>query len=297
MNPLGYFPFIEIEAYPDPEAFWGLGDLDLIADAYEYYIRLFSLMYDAANLTANPIWRMPLGDEMADEDITNAPGAIQRETMNSLRYGKREPGPDMPQYVMNLLQYVKGEIRELSGLNEIASGTAKFKGQQSSETVSMYQEAAGVRFNDALHRIEQAMVKLGQQFLELMTRFYTTPHMVQLKNDAGVVDSIPLLGSYFTSPLRVEAKPGSSRTPTQKLNGLLNLLNTGKPLIDMPEVWRQLAEAGLIDSATAMEKRIFENIKDPSKNWLITGQVPGMQGNQSTPKRAGGGKRKSSQAA
>jgi hypothetical protein len=253
-------------------------------------------MYDAANLTSNPIWRLPLGDEMADEDITNAPGAIQRETMQSLRYGKREPGPDMPQYVQQLLQYVEGQIRELSGLNEISSGTAKFKGQQSSETVSMYQEAAGVRFNDALHRIEGAMVTLGTQFLELMTRFYTTPHLVQLKNDAGVMEAVPLLGSHFTAPLKVEAKPGSNRTSTQKFNSLMNLLGSGKALIDLPEVWRQLQEMGLIASATALERRMWDNLKDPSRNWLITGQIPGQAAAGSTPKKPGS-KRKSSQAA
>jgi hypothetical protein len=292
MNPLGYIPLIEIEAYPDPQNFWGLSDLDLIADAYEYYLRLIGLMYDAANLTANPIWRLPLGDEMADEDITNAPGAIQRETQMSLRFGKREQGPEMPQYVMQLLQYVEGQIRELSGLNEISSGTAKFKGQQSSETVSMYQEAAGVRFNDSLHRIEAAMVILGTQFLELMTRFYTTPHLVQLKNDAGVVESVPLLGSYFTAPLKVEAKPGSARTSSQKYNLLLGLLNSGKPIIDIPEMWSQLQEMGLIASATQMERRIFDNLKNPSKNWLVTGVLPGMGPNNSTPSKSGGKRKK-----
>jgi hypothetical protein len=296
MNPLGYIPLIEIEAYPDPQQFWGLSDLDLIADAYEYWIRLLGLMYDAANLTANPIWRLPLGDEMADEDITNAPGAIQRETQMSLRYGKREPGPDMPQYVYQLLQYSEGQIRELSGLNEISSGTAKFKGQQSSETVSMYQEAAGVRFNDSLHRIEGAMVQLGEQFLEGATRFYTTPQLVRIKNAAGIVESIPFLGSQLSAPLKVEAKPGSNRTPTQRFNSLMNLLGSGKALIDLPEVWRQLQEMGLIDSATALERRMFDNLKDPSKNWLITGQIPGSAPNASQAKKPGG-KRKSSQSA
>ena len=288
MNPLGYIPFVEIEAYPDPTRFWGMSDIDLIADVYEYWIRLWCMMYDAANLTANPIWRLPLGSEMADEDITNAPGAIQREDLQSLRFGKREMGPEMPQYVMKLLEYAEGKINELSGLNEIASGTTKFKGQQSSETVSMYQEAAGVRFNDSLHRIEQASVVLGEQFLELMSRFYTTPRIVQIKNDAAQIpEPIPFIGAMFVAPLKVEAKPGSSRTPTQRMNSLLGLLNSGKPLVDLPEVWKQLQELGLIDSATAMERRIVKNLQSPATSWLVSGVVPGMQPNNSTPKKAG----------
>jgi len=295
MNPLGYIPLAEIEAYPDPQEFWGLSDLDLIADPYEYWLRFMNMMFDAANLSSNPIWRLPLGDEMADEDITNAPGAIQRETMQSLRYGKREPGPDMPQYVYQQMVYAEGQIRELSGINDISSGNAKFKGQQSSETVSMYQESAGVRFRDPLHGIEDCMVTLGGQFLELMTRFYTTPHLVQLKNAAGVMEGVPLLGSYFTAPLKVEAKPGSTRTPTQRLNNLLNLMSANKMLVDLPEVWKDLQEMGLIESATALERRIFDNLKDPSKQWLVTGSI-GQPNSGSTPKKQSG-KRKSSQGA
>ena len=286
MNPLGYLPFVEIEAYPDPSRYWGMSDVDIIADAYEYYIRLFSMMYDAANLTANPVWRLPLGDEMSDEDVTNAPGAIQRETMMSFKFGKREGGPEMPQYVMKLLEYTEAKIRELSGLNEISSGQAKFKGQQSSETVSMYQEAAGVRFNDSLHRIEDACSELGTQFLELMTRFYTTPRLVQIKTDAQIPEPIPYMGSQFVVPMKVEAKPGSSRTPTQRFNILLNLLNSGKPLTDMPEVWKQLQEMGLIDSATALERRITKNLGNPATQWLVSGQLPG-QAPPKTPKKTG----------
>ena len=297
MNPLGYIPFVEIEAYPDPVRFWGMSDVDLIADVYEYWIRLWCMLYDAANLTANPIWRLPLGSEMSDEDITNAPGAIQREDLQSLRFGKREQGPDMPQYVLKLLEYADQKINELSGLNEISMGTAKFKGQQSSETVSMYQEAAGVRFNDSLHRIEDASVTIGEQFLELMSRFYTTPRIVQIKNEAAQVpEPIPFIGAMFVAPLKVEAKPGSSRTPTQRFNMLLNMLNSGKLLVDLPEVWKQEQDMGLIDSATAMERRISKNMGNPSTAWLVTGQIPGAGPNASTPKK-GGSKRKSSQAA
>jgi hypothetical protein len=295
MNPYGYIPLVEISAYPDPVKFWGTSDIDLIADVYEYWVRLWGILFDNANLTSNTVWRLPIGSEMSDEDITNAPGSIQREDLVTLKFGKREPAPDMPSYVIKLLEYSEGKIKELSGLNEISSGTAKFKGQQSSETVSMYQEAAGVRFNDALHGIEQASVRLGEQFLELMTRFYTTPRIVQIKNEqAQIQEPIPYIGSMFVAPMKVEAKPGSSRTPTQKLNSLLNLMNTGKPIVDLPEIWEQLQEMGLIRSSTAMQRRIVSNLRDPSKSWLVTGQLPGGAPNASTPKK-GGSKRASSQ--
>jgi len=289
MNPLGYFPFIEIEAYPDGISFWGQSDIDLIADAYESLVRLVSMMLDAANLTANPLWRLPMQSEMSDDDITNAPGAIQREDLVSLRYGKREQGPEMPQYVMALVQFYIGQINELAGLNDIIMGKMNPKGQQSTETVSMQQEAAGVRFKDALHNIDRAMVTLGSQFKELVSRFYTTPVLVQLKNDAGVNEAIPLLGSHLSMPLRVESKPGSMmpNSPTARLSTLLNLTATGKPIVDLPEVWALLQEIGVINSASGIERRIKKEMANPADSWMVFG-LPAPGG---PPQRKPGSKR------
>ena len=151
--------------------------------------------------------------------------------------------------------------------------------------------------NDSLHRIEDASVTIGEQFRELMSRFYTTPRIVQIKNEAAQVpEPIPFIGAMFVAPLKVEAKPGSSRTPTQRFNMLLNMLNSGKLLVDLPEVWKQEQDMGLIDSATAMERRITKNMGNPSTAWLVTGQIPGAAPNASSPKKQGS-KRKSSQAA
>jgi hypothetical protein len=294
-NPLGYTPFIEIEAYPDVK-FWGFSDNDIIGDAYEYYMRLLCSLLDAANLTSNPIWRLPLQSEMSDEDITNAPGAIQREDLVSLRYGKREPGPDMPQYVMQLLAKVEELIMKMSNLNEIATGQAKFKGQQSAETVSMYQDTAAVSFRDALASIQRADEKLGYQFLELVSRFYTTPDLVSIKNAAGVDESIPFLGTYLVEPLRVDAKPGSSmpNSPSARLNMMLNMLQSGAPMVDLPEVWRLMEQVGYIDSASGLERRIEKEMFDPKQAWKVPGrpqpQAPKKQAKKANGRRSNRGK-------
>ena len=291
MNPLGYTPFIEIEAYASTE-FWGQSDNDIIGDAYEYYIRLLCSLLDAANLTSNPIWRIPLSSEISDDDITNAPGAIQREDLQMLRYGKREPGPDMPPYVLNLLDKVEDKIMKLSNLNEIATGQAKFKGQQSAETVGMYQDQAAVSFRDALGSIQRADVKLGKQFLMLVSRYFTTPHLVSLKSDAGVNEEIPFLGTHFTTPMRVQAKVGNSmpNSPTARLNMALNMLQSGVPVVDLPEIWGLLEEVGYINSASALERRIEKEMADPKQAWKVPGR-PGAQTNTKPKAKKANGKR------
>lgn len=286
MNPFshGQINLIEINAYRNPRSMWGTSDVDLIADLNNYVNRLYSLLLDAAMLTSNPIWRIPMSSDISDDDITNAPGSIQREDQMMLKAGKREQGPEMPQYVMSALQFGIERIREISGLSEIATG-GKFKGQQAAETVSMYQEAAGVRFRDALHDLEAAFTQMGTQFMGLVGQFYTSPKMVKIKSEAGIDEPVSFLGTDLSAPMFVKASAGSAmpQSPSARLQFMMQLLNSPKPIVDLPEVWSLLQEVGLIDSATALEKRIHKEMNSPTEQWKVMpppGAKPAPKGKQ-----------------
>jgi hypothetical protein len=285
LNPLGYFPFIEVEAHPDPMRFYGQSDIDLIEDAYEALIRTVSLVYDTMNLTGNAIWRIPEGSNLTNDDLTNAPGSIQREDAMTLRFGKREAAPEMPNYVMNLMRFYLEQIDDLSGLTQASQGKMPAKVQQSTDTSLMMQEASGVGFRDAQRSLKTAMMTLGRQFQEFVERFYTEPQLVEIKNQIGQKESVPLIGSHLSETYAVEAKPGSmmSATPTARLNTMLNLLGSGQPLVDLPEVWALLASVGAIDSATELENRIMKERRDPNLQWLVPGATP--QPKKGSPKK------------
>lgn len=285
MNPFahGMMPFTKFDSYPNPWRFFCYGDLDNIVDPQDYLNRLYSLLLDAAILTANPIIRLPIVAETADEEITNAPGAIWRETMESLRYGKRERGPDMPAYVLQLIEMTIREIQKISGLQETATG-GKFKGQVSSETVSMYQEAAGLRFRKRIRNSEDGLSRIGMQFWSNICQFYTQPRLLRLRDAAGVDKSIRYIGAQMNAPMRMVAKAGAQlpTSPTARLNFLYSLFGT--PFVDFQEVLRALEEAGMIDSASGYEKRTLKLIKDmeaaaakgPEAMILAGWQNPGM---------------------
>jgi hypothetical protein len=297
MNPFAHhdWPFIAISAYPDPKRFWGLSDIDLIYELNEYVNRLYSLFLDAAILTSNPIWRIPLASEISDEDITNAPGAVMREDPNSLKLGKREPGPDMPGYLMETLKFGIERIKEISGLSEIATGGGKMPKNAASEAVSMYQEQAGIRFRDAHHDIDRAIARLGQQFKGMVAQFYTSPRIARIKNASGIDETVQFFGASITTPMTLEVKAGSMlpQSPTARYNMLMTLLNSPKPVIDLKEVWGLLADMGVIDSATALEARIRKERANPDDNWMVSmppppkGGGPGQSKGQQ-PKKPGG---------
>jgi hypothetical protein len=298
MNPLGYFPFVQIAANSDPGGGqYGPSDVDLIADPYEQLVRLVSIVYDTANLTGNSIWRIPIGAEISNDDITNAPGAIQREDLMCLKLGKREPAPQLPNYIPMHIKFLVDQIKELSGLSDVMLGKMPPKMQISTDTMTQGQEASGVRFRDALSNVSRAMRTLGEQFLELMARFYTSPVIVQIKNDAGVPEPVPMLGAYLTDPFIVEAKAGSRQPagPTARMNTLLNLKNAGVPL-SLDTIFELLEELGSIPSATGALRLLESQMADPKQRWKVLGlPVPGGQKNQS--KKPGSKKSKKQGAA
>jgi hypothetical protein len=145
--------------------------------------------------------------------------------------------------------------------------------------MTMAQEASGVRFRDSLSSLSMAIKIVGEQFLEFMARFYTSPVVVQIKNEAGVEEPVPMLGAYLTEPMIVEAKAGSRQPsgPSARLNTLLSLKNAGVPL-DIETVYQILEELGSIPSASAALRRIEELMKDPRQKWkLLTAPNGGNQ--------------------
>jgi hypothetical protein len=286
MNPLGYLPLVEISANSDPGGGQqGLSDVDLIADTYQQLVRIVSLVHDTAVLTGNPIERYPIGAEISNDDITNAPGGIRREDVMSLKMARREKGVELPGYILPYIKFLVEQIKELSGLTDIMMGKMPPKSQVSTETVTLGQEASGVRFRDSLAQVSRAMRTLGEQFVELMARFYTSPVMVQVKNDAGIQEATPMLGAYLTDTFTVEARAGSRQPsgPTARLNTLMSMKNSGVPM-DLETVYGILEELGSIPSATAVLRRVEQLMKDPTQRWKLLGMPPPGQPNQQSKK-------------
>jgi hypothetical protein len=283
----GRFPFARLPERPATK-YYPRSSIDRVSVLQDCLNRMVSMVFDAAHLTANPIWRMPLNSDIADEEITNAPGAIMREDPQSLKLGKREKGPDMPAYVINFIQFIISQIRELSGLTETATG-GKFKGQQAAETVSMYQEAANISLRPSLRAVEDFIVEIGEQFRGLVGQFYTAEKIVHYKDDAGIERHVPYIGTRLTANMHMRVKAGSMlpTSPSARLNYALQLINT--PAYDIPELLRNLEEVGLIDSATRILRRLQQERSNPQLQWLIPAlQPPG--GKQKKKAKPSGGK-------
>lgn len=298
MNPLGYIPLIEIRANSSPDgSYYGPSSVDLIADVYEALVRVVAGVGDNINLMGNNIWRVWNGEEISNDDFTNAPGGLTRESIQSLRYSKRESAPELPNYIMLHIKFLVDQIKELSGLSDIMLGKVPPKQQVSTETATIHQQASGVRFRDAHASLSRAMRTLGEQFLEFMARFYTSPVIVQIKNDAGVMEPTPMLGAYLTDPFIVEAKAGSQQPagPSAQLQTLLSLKAVGVP-VPLDTIYQLLEQIGSIPSATREMRHIEKLMQDPKQKWKLLGFGEPPQGKGQKPRQPGSKREKKGRA-
>jgi hypothetical protein len=268
----GHFPFVMFKENTSAK-YYPRCTIDRIVTLQDCLNRIFSMVFDAAHLTGNPIWRLPLQSDLADEEVTNAPGAIQREDERSLKYGKREAGPELPGYIMQFIEFIIRQIKEMGGMTDMATG-AKPKGQISAETTSMFQESAGISFRPSLRLVDQAVIELGNQFRGLVAQFYTEQRFLQLKQESGVERHVSFFGTRLTADMRMHAKAGSlmPTSPSARLNYVMQLLNT--PAMDVPELLRNLEEFGIIESAAVLLKRLQKERMDPSLQWLVPALNP-----------------------
>jgi hypothetical protein len=267
-NANGKWPFFKYDANRDPTTVYGKCDIDRIASLQDCLNRIFSMVFDSAHLMANPIWRMPLNTDVADEELTNAPGAIIREDMNSLRYGKREKGPEIPAYIIPYINLIIAEIMKQAGITEMSMG-GKPKGQIASETVTQFQEAANIRMRQMMRNMEQWIIDIGDYFRGIVAQYYTEERMVEVRRQTGESQHIAAIGTLLTAPMKMQAKAGSQMptSPSARLSTVLSLMHT--PAMDIPELLKNLEELGIIENETVLLKRLVKEQNDPRLRWLI----------------------------
>jgi hypothetical protein len=265
----GSWPWIPYRSNRDGRSMTPQCNIDKIATLQDALNRIVGMVFDAANLMGNPIWRLPLNAEVADEALTNAPGAIVREDVQSLRFGKRESGVEIPNFVMQYISFLIEQILKITNTTDIGSGNGKTKGQQSAETVNMYQEAAGVGNRPSMRELERVVVELGNQFRGIVAQFYTDSRIARIKNDMGVENHREYVGMFITGKMKMHAKAGSGlpQSPSARLQVVQQLMAT--PAMDVPELLRNLEEVGIIESASSHLKRLFREKSNPLLTWLI----------------------------
>jgi hypothetical protein len=200
-----------------------------------------------ANTTANPQWIYDtdvIESEKADL-ITNEPGLLIGVPggPNSI---KKEPGADMPSYVLSDLSHSETTFDNIMGHHDISRGS-KSKTQTATEA-GILSEADQTPVRLIVRNYEQSLVKMYQWWLQLASLFYTEDHYVRVWGISGVKDFVTVNRNDVSDGINIVIRPGST-------------LPTDKRTMRSDAV--QLAQMGLIDPLSLYEILEFP---DPVKS-------------------------------
>ena len=209
-----------------------------------------------ANTTANPQW--VYDSDQLEEDkanlITNEPGLLIGISGGPAVI-RKEPGADMPNYVMTDLAHSESTFDNIMGHHDISRG-----GQDKTQTATeagILREADQTPVRLLVRNYEQSVLKLYQWWLQMVALFYTEEHYARVWGDKGVVDFVAINRNDVSDGINIVVRPGST-------------LPTDKKTMRADAV--QLAQIGLLDPLTLYE--VLE-LPDPQKtanrlvNWKV----------------------------
>lgn len=252
--------------------FYGIALVDHLAYPQIYINRLLTSLQQNAELIGNPIFIEPTNAGLGRTAIINKPG--QRLRLQGSAGMQNKPDwlqpPNMPSFIMDLVQFWISRMESISGLSAIVKGATPTS-RNSEGVISSIQEAAFVRIRQALGNLEKCLEKSGAKLADLVIDNFTDPRVMAIVGPSGEQSSIALQSRHFYGPTENGAAPlkytlqlrAGASLPTSRQARV----QEADKLYAMGTIDRQaLLEAHQYPGITTVLKRIQAGIQDGTFN-------------------------------
>ena len=162
--------------------FYGQSLVELLTSSQLAINRLLASMMQNVDLTGNPIFKEGSRSGMQRTRMSNRPG--QRITVAENSTAEWLPPPQLSAEMPGLVQFFKAEMRDISGLADIARGSVP-GGRNSTDVLDTVLEAGFVRIRMAQRNLEWAIRGIGTKVAAFISEFYTEPRFVATVGPQG----------------------------------------------------------------------------------------------------------------
>ncbi len=174
--------------------FYGMSLVEHLAPLQSALNRVMAAVQSNAELIGNPVFIEDNRAGISRTQITNRPG--QRLTKGVGSEVEWLKPPEMPRYIMELIQFYINEMERVSGLSATVRGATP-TGRNAQGVIDSVQEAAFVRVRLALRNLERSLRQAGQMLCQLICQNYITPRMVAIVGPTGAQSSLALSSRHF----------------------------------------------------------------------------------------------------
>jgi hypothetical protein len=221
----GQYPFAKIESIQSGSYYPSSVVEDLIPIQRELN-RTRSQLLEARTLSAKPGWFYTEGS-MDPNKVTSANGQ-----MIGIKPGATPPTPiplpQMPAYVMDLIQSDLTDIEDISGQHQVSKGSAP-SGVTAGTAIQFLQEADNSYLATTHASLEDAMKKVAGQSIGLAIQYWDSDRLVKVVGKDGSISARYLQGSALANGTDIRVEGGSSlpQSKAGRIAFFMDLMNHG----------------------------------------------------------------------
>lgn len=235
----GKFPFIILKDIDVPFEFWGKGEIENILSPQKYINELTNQIIDNAKTTANMQWILDKNSGIAPGTLTNRPGLVVRK--NPGTEVRRDNPPPMPSYVREMIESLKTDVENISGVHDVTQGRRP-TGIQAGNAILALQEAGQARIRLKVKIMEKVLGELAQMWYSRMQQFWQQDRWIRVSKEEGGYEFIQINRDSLQEDFDINITSGS--TMTQNKSALLDLMirlaqttaQDGLPMVDRETV-------------------------------------------------------------
>lgn len=235
----GKFPFVVLKDIDVPFEFWGKGEVEQLLSPQKYINELTNQIIDNAKTTANTQWIVDKNAGIAHNSLTNRPGLVVRKNPNS--EVRRESPPPMPSYVREMIEALKMDVENISGVHDVTQGRRP-TGIQAGNAILALQEAGQARIRLKVKLLEKTLAELAQMWYSRMKQFWMKDRWVRVSKEDGGYEFIQINRDSLNEEYDINVTSGSTMTMNKSamLDLMIRLAQTtaqdGLPMVDRETV-------------------------------------------------------------
>jgi hypothetical protein len=208
----GKFPFVIYRDYERPDEFWGVGEPENLKLIQLGYNKTMSNVIDNATLMTNSVWVVERNSCDVDK-LTNQPGQVVEYSPDRPK-PERVPGTPLPSFVTEILDRLKSDFDQVSGINDVTQGR-KPAGITAGVAIESLQEAANKRIGLKIRLLESFLAKVGRLLVSRVQQFYMEDRVIRITGAGGEFSFLNVSPDEIQGQFDVIAKAGASLATSQ----------------------------------------------------------------------------------
>lgn len=222
----GEYPFAKVDGIQSG-AYYATSVIEDLIPIQRELNRTRSQLLEARNISAKPGWFYTEGSidpnkwtSANGQMIGVKPGATPPTPM---------PLPQMPQYVMDLIQHDLSDIEDISGQHQVSKGNAP-AGVTAGTAIQFLQEADNSYLATTHASLEDVVKKVARQSISLAVQYWDSQRLVKVVGKDQGISARYLQGSDLASGTDIRVEDGSSlpQSKAGRIALFMDLMNHGQ---------------------------------------------------------------------